>query len=110
MAPFGYADKQVKKHYWLICCERKILFQLKNKLKSTDYKPDEQDQCSVWTEWAAPQQPRWIMCFASASLAHWLVSDNDGRKNLKKYNNRGDHMQVLFFRKTLLCVLTLIFF
>jgi hypothetical protein len=29
------------KHCWLICCERKTLFRLKNKLKSTDYKPDE---------------------------------------------------------------------
>jgi hypothetical protein len=37
-APFGCADKPAEKHCWLICCERKILFQL----KKTDYKPDEQ--------------------------------------------------------------------
>jgi hypothetical protein len=29
MAPFGCADKPAEKHCWLICCERKILFQLK---------------------------------------------------------------------------------
>jgi hypothetical protein len=28
-APFGCADKPAEKHCWLICCERKILFQLK---------------------------------------------------------------------------------
>jgi hypothetical protein len=39
---FSCADKPAKKHCWLICCERKILFRLKkNKLKKTDYKPDE---------------------------------------------------------------------
>jgi hypothetical protein len=27
--PFGCADKPAEKHCWLICCERKILFQLK---------------------------------------------------------------------------------
>jgi hypothetical protein len=43
MASFGCADKPTEKHCWLICCERKTLFWLKNKLKSTDYKPDEQD-------------------------------------------------------------------
>jgi hypothetical protein len=42
MIPFGCADKPAEKHCWLICCERKTLFRLKNKLKSTDYKPDEQ--------------------------------------------------------------------
>jgi hypothetical protein len=42
--PFGCADKPAEKYYWLICCERKILFRLKNKLKKMDYKPDEQDQ------------------------------------------------------------------
>jgi hypothetical protein len=26
---FGWADKPVEKHCWLICCERKILFRLK---------------------------------------------------------------------------------
>jgi hypothetical protein len=31
--PFGYADKSVEKHYWLIYCERKILFQLKKQIK-----------------------------------------------------------------------------
>jgi hypothetical protein len=41
-APFGYTDKLAEKHCWLICCERKILFRLKNKLKNTDYKSDEQ--------------------------------------------------------------------
>jgi hypothetical protein len=41
-APFGWADKPAEKHRWLICCERKILFRLKNKLKKTDYKPGEQ--------------------------------------------------------------------
>jgi hypothetical protein len=38
MALFGYVDKPAKKHCWLICCERKILFQL----KKMNYKPDEQ--------------------------------------------------------------------
>jgi hypothetical protein len=42
---FGCADKLAEKHCWLICCERKTLFRLKKKLKSTDYKPDEQDLC-----------------------------------------------------------------
>jgi hypothetical protein len=41
IGPFGWADKPAEKHCWLICCERKILFQLKNKLKKTDYKPGE---------------------------------------------------------------------
>jgi hypothetical protein len=27
---FGCADKPTEKYYWLICCERKILFRLKN--------------------------------------------------------------------------------
>jgi hypothetical protein len=26
---FGFADKPAKKHCWLICCEKKILFELK---------------------------------------------------------------------------------
>jgi hypothetical protein len=30
MEPFGYADKPAEKHCLLICCERKILFRLKN--------------------------------------------------------------------------------
>jgi hypothetical protein len=43
---FGCADKPAEKHYWLICCERKILFRLKkNKLKKTDYKLNKQGQC-----------------------------------------------------------------
>jgi hypothetical protein len=29
MAPFGCADELAEKHCWLICYERKILFQLK---------------------------------------------------------------------------------
>jgi hypothetical protein len=29
MAPFDWDDKPVEKHCWLICRERKILFQLK---------------------------------------------------------------------------------
>jgi hypothetical protein len=29
LALFGCADKPTKKHCWLICCERKILFRLK---------------------------------------------------------------------------------
>jgi hypothetical protein len=33
MAPFGWADKPAEKHYWLICCERKILFRLKKQAK-----------------------------------------------------------------------------
>jgi hypothetical protein len=41
MALFGCADKPAEKHRSLICCERKILFRLKNKLKKTDYKQDE---------------------------------------------------------------------
>jgi hypothetical protein len=31
MALFGCADKPGEKHRWLICCERKTLFQLKKK-------------------------------------------------------------------------------
>jgi hypothetical protein len=27
--PFGCADKSAEKYWWLICCERKILFRLK---------------------------------------------------------------------------------
>jgi hypothetical protein len=42
MASFGCADKPAEKHCWLICCERKTLLRLKNKLKKTDYKSDEQ--------------------------------------------------------------------
>jgi hypothetical protein len=45
MEPFGCADKPAEKHCWLICCERKMLFRLKNKLKKTDYKPNEQSLC-----------------------------------------------------------------
>jgi hypothetical protein len=41
MEPFGWNYKPAEKHYWLIFCERKILFRLKNKLNKTDYKPDE---------------------------------------------------------------------
>jgi hypothetical protein len=44
LALFGCADKPAEKHCWLIYYERKILFRQKNKLKKTDYKPDEQDQ------------------------------------------------------------------
>jgi hypothetical protein len=40
--PFGWNYKPAEKHCWLIFFERKILFQLKNKLNKTDYKPDEQ--------------------------------------------------------------------
>jgi hypothetical protein len=43
MAPFGCVDKATEKHCWLIYYERKTLFQLKKKLKSTNYKPDERD-------------------------------------------------------------------
>jgi hypothetical protein len=49
MAPFGYADKPAEKYYWLICCKRKILFRLKNKLKSTDYKLDELNVWLIYT-------------------------------------------------------------
>jgi hypothetical protein len=41
--PFGWNYKPAEKHCWLIFCERKILFWLKNKLNKTDYKPDEHD-------------------------------------------------------------------
>jgi hypothetical protein len=30
---FGCANKPAEKHYWLICCERKILFRLKKQAK-----------------------------------------------------------------------------
>jgi hypothetical protein len=36
----------------LICCERKTLFRLKNKLKSTDYKPDEHGLSSYPIEYS----------------------------------------------------------
>jgi hypothetical protein len=42
LAPFGCADKLAEKHCWLICCERKILFQLKKQTKKMNYKSDEQ--------------------------------------------------------------------
>jgi hypothetical protein len=44
MGPFGCVNKPAEKHRWLICCERKTMFRLKNKLKSTDYKSDEYNQ------------------------------------------------------------------
>jgi hypothetical protein len=63
MVPFGCADKPAEKQCCLIYCERKTLFWLKNKLKSTDYKPAEktlwprlfahgvhQNSSSVWTK------------------------------------------------------------
>jgi hypothetical protein len=54
LAPFGCADKPAEKHCWLICCERKILFQLKkNKLKKMNYKPDEQGR---W-------HSKWVLMF-----------------------------------------------
>ena len=37
-APFASLKKQAEILFRLICCERKILFRLKNKLKKTDYK------------------------------------------------------------------------
>ena len=37
MAPFASLEKQAEILFWLICCERKILFQL----KKTDYKRSE---------------------------------------------------------------------
>jgi hypothetical protein len=40
LAPFAYAEKQNEILSWLFFF-RKILFRLKNKLKSTDYKPAE---------------------------------------------------------------------
>jgi hypothetical protein len=36
MAPFGSADKPAEKHRWLICCERKTLFRLKNQAKKDE--------------------------------------------------------------------------
>jgi hypothetical protein len=36
MAPFGCADKPDEKHYWLICCERKILFRLKKQAEKDE--------------------------------------------------------------------------
>jgi hypothetical protein len=33
LATFGCADKPAEKHYWLICCEGKILFRLKKQVK-----------------------------------------------------------------------------
>jgi hypothetical protein len=41
MAPFAYAEKQAEILFRQIFFERKTLFRLKNKLKSTDYKPAE---------------------------------------------------------------------
>jgi hypothetical protein len=51
MEPFGCANKPTEKQCWLIYCERKILFRLKNKMKKTDYKPNEQDQCFLDVSW-----------------------------------------------------------
>jgi hypothetical protein len=39
---FGWANKPAEKHCCLICCERKIRFQLKKQAEKTDYKPGEQ--------------------------------------------------------------------
>jgi hypothetical protein len=36
MEPFGCADKTAEKHSWLICCERKILFQLKKQAEKDE--------------------------------------------------------------------------
>jgi hypothetical protein len=47
LEPFGCVDKPAEKYYWLICYERKIRFRLKNQLKKTDYKPNEQNLCSL---------------------------------------------------------------
>jgi len=41
-ALFVSLKKQAETLFRLICCERKTLFRLKNKLKSTDYKTSEQ--------------------------------------------------------------------
>ena len=40
--PFVSLKKQGETLFQLICCERKILFWLKNELKKTDYKRSEQ--------------------------------------------------------------------
>jgi hypothetical protein len=45
LASFVYAEKQAETLFRLNFCKRKTLFRLKNKLKSTDYKPAEQGQC-----------------------------------------------------------------
>ena len=45
MAPFASLKKQAKILFRLICCERKKLFQLKNKLKKMDYKRSKQGPC-----------------------------------------------------------------
>jgi len=43
MAPFALLKKQTEILFWLICCERKIMFSTeKNKLKKTNYKKSEQ--------------------------------------------------------------------
>ena len=42
-APFASLKKQAVTLFQVICCERKILFRLKNKLKKTDYKRNEYD-------------------------------------------------------------------
>jgi len=41
LAPFASLKKQAETLFRLICCERKTLFRLKNKLKNTDYKTNE---------------------------------------------------------------------
>jgi hypothetical protein len=49
---FGWNYKTAEKHCWLIFCERKIMFRLKNKLNKTDYKLDEQSlklSIVMWT-------------------------------------------------------------
>jgi len=44
MALFASLKKQGETLFRLICCERKTLFWLKNKLKSTDYKRSKHGQ------------------------------------------------------------------
>jgi hypothetical protein len=46
LASFVYAEKQAETLFRLNFCKRKTLFRLKNKLKSTDYKPAEQGHYS----------------------------------------------------------------
>jgi hypothetical protein len=69
MEPFGCADKSAEKHCWLICCERKILFQLKKQAEKTNYKPNEQSQGDPLLPFTFCVRP----CLDAKTFGIWLL-------------------------------------
>ena len=49
VAPFASLKKQAETLFWLICCKRKTMSQLKNKLKKLDYKINKHDLRAKFT-------------------------------------------------------------